>query len=220
MFGLEKLEKQQHEVVLMLCRMVAVKDGNTGEHIERVGEYAYRIGKYIGLDNKEVEMLKVAAKIHDIGKVFVPDEILLSSNKLSKNDLTIMQKHTTKGHTMISECTHNEILNYARDVVLFHHERWDGSGYPTGGKGEIIPLSARIVAISDVFDALVNSRGYKEAWRVDDALNYIKQNSGKQFDPEVTDAFLNTIDKHFNMSFERNNNPFIWAGAELAESNI
>ena len=160
-----------------------------GDHTRRVGELAGAVAERLGLTYDEVRLMRLAAPLHDIGKIGVPDEILLKPGRLTDEEFEQVKTHTTIGARMLAGGT-APLLVVAEQVARTHHERWDGTGYPAGLAGEEIPLAGRIVAIVDVFDALTHDRPYKNAWSVDDALAEIDRGSGTQFDPDVVDAFL------------------------------
>ena len=164
-----------------------LRDHETEGHSRRVTEKAVQLASAMGVFGAELEDVRRGALLHDIGKMGVPDSILLKPGKLTDEERAAMQGHTLLAEHMLSQISH---LQHAIDIPLSHHEKWDGSGYPHGLKGEAIPLSARIFAIVDVFDALTNERPYKKAWSVEDAMAEIKSQSGKHFDPQVVEAFL------------------------------
>lgn len=181
----------QIEAVESLCRVVQTKDNRTGNHIFRVGEYASMIAANLGYSAEECGVLQLAAKIHDIGKLYVPDLVLLQTKHLSKAQFSkYIKPHPEKGLKAIKDTTRNPIVEVAKSVVIAHHERWDGTGYPYGLAGKDIPKYGRIVAVADVFDALTHARSYKEAWDIDEALRFLVTQKEKEFDPEVVEAFL------------------------------
>lgn len=180
----------QYGSLVSLCKVVEAKDGLIGKHVDRVGETSYQIAKIMGLEQKICEMIKYAAKVHDIGKIAIPDSILQKPNKLTEQEFEVIKSHTTKGLEMIVNLKHNPIFSFTGEIVLYHHEHYNGNGYPYGWKGRDIPLSARITAVADVFDALTHKRVYKEAWSADQAIEHISRLRESQFDPEVVDAFL------------------------------
>jgi putative two-component system response regulator len=153
-----------------------------------VGRSSGRIAHALGLPRAEVTRIRMAAPLHDVGKIGIPDSILLSTKKLSKKDREIMQGHCRIGAALLTS-PDVPLLGLAADIALTHHECWSGGGYPQGLEGEEIPLAGRIVAIADTFDALTHARPYKKAWPVDEALSEIRRLSGVAFDPEVVDVF-------------------------------
>ena len=183
----------RYEYMIDLCRIVETGDGSTGIHVDRVGEYSFRMARELGLAPEECDMILLAARIHDIGKIRVPDTILKKPGKLTREEFAVIKRHPVEGMKIIETCKNDPILIYARDIVLTHHEKYDGSGYPFGLKGKGIPLRGRIVAVADVFDAITSERVYKSAWPLEKALTYMKEQRERQFDPEVVDAFLSII---------------------------
>jgi putative two-component system response regulator len=172
-----------------LTRAVEYHDGATGAHIERVGEHAAAIGRAIGLEPARVELLRIAAPLHDIGKIAVPGAILRKPEPLTDVERSLIEQHTERGRELL-QGSGNDVLELAATIAWTHHERWDGGGYPRGLVGEAIPLEGRIVAVADVFDALTSDRPYRGAIGVDEALATIAGESGKSFDPAVVEAFL------------------------------
>ncbi|MCL4457836.1 MAG: response regulator [Nitrospirae bacterium] len=190
---LQMLEHTQLEIIIRLGKAAEFRDDETGRHIERIADYAGLIAGEMHMHNDYV-MMKYASPMHDVGKIGVPDSILLKPDKLTADEFKIIKLHTVIGSKILSGTT-LPLLELAREIALSHHERWDGSGYPLGLKGKDIPISGRIVAITDVFDALTSARVYKAAWPVEKALDYIKDQREKQFDPDVVDAFFNVTEK-------------------------
>jgi putative two-component system response regulator len=184
-----ELEEAQLETLDRLARAAEYRDDETGKHTQRVGHAAARVAEQLGLPVGTVELMRRAAPLHDVGKIGVPDRVLLKPGKLTVKEFDIVKSHTYIGSSILSG-SRFEVLRYAEEIALSHHERWDGLGYPEGLEKEAIPLSGRIVAVVDVFDALTHDRPYKRAWRADDALEEIRSQSGKQFDPAVVKAFL------------------------------
>lgn len=187
-----ELQETQLEIIQRLGIASEYKDEETGDHIIRMSHYSRIIGESMGLENSECELILHAAPMHDVGKIGIPDRILRKPGKLDKEEWTIMKTHTTIGAHIIG-IHHSEIVKTAKIVAATHHERWDGSGYPKGLKGEEIPLMSRIISLADVFDALTSKRPYKPEWPLEKALSEIKQNSGSQFDSEVVHAFIESI---------------------------
>ena len=183
------LESAQLEILERLARAAEYRDDDTGEHTERVGRIAALLARALGLREAEVELVRRAAPLHDVGKIGIPDEILLKPGKLTDAEFAQMQTHTTIGVKILSG-SRFPILQLAAEVALTHHERWDGSGYPHGLAREAIPLPGRIVAVVDVFDALTHERPYKAAWPVAAAVAELRRQRGRQFDPSVVTAFL------------------------------
>ncbi len=190
----EKLKAAHRDVIYRLSHATKFKDPETQNHIIRVGLFSAVIAESLGWDEEEVETIKLAAPMHDIGKVGIMDRILLSTEKLSGEDWEIMKKHTIFGYEILKGGD-SHLLQVAAIIALEHHERWDGSGYPFGKRGEEISIYARITSISDVFDALTSSRPYKRAWELDKAVSYMVEQKGKQFDPKLVDIFVENIDR-------------------------
>jgi len=185
----QAINDREHEIIVRLAKTAEYVDPTTGSHIQRIGHLVRCIGNAIGLPSDECEALFDAAPMHDIGKVAVPSSILLKPGPLTIEEFQIVKRHTTVGHDILKE-SQSRLVQIAAVIALSHHERWDGTGYPGGLKGENIPLLGRITAVADVFDALTSKRPYKEAWPIDKAIAEVKRSAGSQFDPRVTAAFL------------------------------
>jgi putative two-component system response regulator len=188
-----ELEAAQIEIIERLARAAEFRDDNTGQHTERVGQMAALLAKGMGLPDPQVSLIRRAAPLHDVGKIGIPDAILLKLGKLTADEFLIVKTHTTIGARILSGSRFT-ILRLAEEIALNHHERWDGDGY-AGLVGADIPLAGRIVAVADVFDALTQKRPYKAAWPVDDAMAEIDRQRGKQFDPALVDAFLRMLEQ-------------------------
>lgn len=191
----EELERTTRELGLerrddlrRLAMLAEFRDDKTAQHTERVGIASALIARELGLLEREIQLLREAAPLHDIGKIGTPDAILLTPLELNEAERTLMQQHARLGCSLLRD-SNAPVLRIAAIVALSHHEWWDGSGYPDGLAGELIPLEARIVAVADVFDALTHDRPYKPAWPLSDAVAEIKTLSGRQFDPRVVEAF-------------------------------
>jgi len=185
----EELTATRLAVVQRLGRAAEYKDNETGLHVIRMSHYSQLIALEAGMGEAWAETLLHAAPMHDVGKIGIPDSVLRKPGKLDPDEWAIMQQHAEIGAQIIGE-DGSELLAMAREVAQNHHEKWDGSGYPRGLKGEEIPVSARIVALADVFDALTSERPYKKAWSVDQACNLIREQSGQHFDPDLVEAFF------------------------------
>lgn len=183
-----ELRHSQLEIVQRLGQAIDTRDADTGEHVVRMSRYVGRFAEALGMSPSAVELLVHAAPLHDIGKIGVPDAVLLKPGPLSEEERRQMEAHTTIGARML-EGSSSPLMREARQIALCHHERWDGSGYPRGLAGAEIPLSARISSISDVFDALTSARPYKSAWSVDEAVAEIDAQRGRLFDPGLVDLF-------------------------------
>jgi putative two-component system response regulator len=205
------LEASRLELIRCLARAAEFRDDDTGQHIIRVGRYARIIGEQLGVSAEVLDVLEPAAQLHDVGKIGIPDSILLKPGKLIPEEFEIMQKHCGFGKRIV-ECLpvheaeiiqrhtdvgakivdvgRSPILKMAKRIALTHHERWDGSGYPLGLAGHDIPIEGRITAVADVFDALSSKRVYKPAFPLEKCFEILQQGRGTQFDPAVVDAFI------------------------------
>lgn len=185
------LEATQVEILERLALAAEYRDDDTGEHTKRVGEMTARIAEALGWSQEQVELIRRAAPLHDVGKIAIPDSILLKPGKLTPEEFERMKTHTVLGAKMLSGGRF-PLLQLAEQIALTHHERWDGRGY-IGLCEEAIPMAGRIVTVADVFDALTSKRPYKEAWTAADAIEEIQRQRGHQFDPGVVDAFLTVV---------------------------
>lgn len=176
------------QIVRRLGRAAEFRDNETGLHILRMSKISALLGTEAGMDEGACELLLNASPMHDIGKIGIPDQILLKPDKLNPEEWAIMQTHTRIGAEILSG-DDSELLSMAREIALTHHEKWDGSGYPNGCAEESIPLVGRVVALADVFDALTSSRPYKKAWSLEATLEYIDAQIGRHFDPRVVAGF-------------------------------
>lgn len=190
----EEITNTQKEVVLTMGAIGETRSKETGLHVKRVAEYSYLLAKLAGLSEEEAILLKQASPMHDIGKVGIPDNILNKPGKLTPEEFDIMKTHAEIGYEMLKH-SQREILKASSIVALSHHEKWDGSGYPKGLKGEDIHIFGRITAVADVFDALGHDRVYKKAWPLDDILELFKDQREKHFDPNLVDLFFENLDK-------------------------
>lgn len=168
------------------------RDEETGNHISRMSQYSQIIALSAGMSQEEAELLLQAAPMHDVGKIGIPDRILLKPGKLDAQEWEVMKTHTTIGAKIIGNHP-SDLLTLARQVALTHHEKWDGTGYPYGLKGEDIPVHGRIVMLADVFDALTSDRPYKKAWSETAAIQEINRMSGQHFDPQLVSAFMRAL---------------------------
>jgi putative two-component system response regulator len=187
-----EIRATQEQITLRLVTASGYRDEETGAHIRRMGEYAAILAQAMGLKGEAVEEIRLAAPMHDIGKIGVADAILRKPGKLSEEEFKQIKEHTTIG-ARILEGSPIALLNLARDIALYHHEKWNGSGYQQGLRDEAIPLCARIVAVCDVYDALVNDRVYRPALPEDKALAIMKEGRGTHFDPRILDIFLDQL---------------------------
>jgi putative two-component system response regulator len=187
----QELEAAQIEIIERLARAAEFRDDSTGQHAVRVGQMAALLAKEIGMSDAQVALIRRAAPLHDVGKIGIPDSVLLKLGKLTDEEFALVKTHTTIGARILSGSRFS-LLKLAVEIAFSHHERWDGSGYE-GMVGDAIPLSGRIVAIADVFDALLQKRPYKAAWPIGDAIHEIELQRGRQFDPTMVDAFMKVI---------------------------
>ena len=184
----KELQQTRLQVVQRLGMAAEFRDEETGNHILRMSHTSALLAKCIGWSNVDAELILHASPMHDIGKIGIPDAILLKPGKFEPEEWEIMKTHASIGQKLL-EGDDSNLMKMAREIALTHHEKWDGSGYPGGLAGEEIPLAGRIAALADVFDALTSKRPYKNAWSVDDAVDFIDENSGKHFDPKLVAAF-------------------------------
>jgi putative two-component system response regulator len=184
----EELNESRLEIIHRLGRAAEFKDNETGLHVIRMSHYSRLIAESLDYDEEWADLIFNAAPMHDIGKIGIPDNILLKPGKLDAAEWAIMRQHPQFGADIIGD-HESEILKTSKIIAMTHHEKWDGSGYPNALKGDEIPLSGRIIAIADVFDALTTVRPYKKAWTVEDAVSLIDENSGAHFDPDLVPLF-------------------------------
>ena len=190
----ERIKLASLDTIFRLSQAAEYKDEDTGAHIKRMSNYSTAVARKIGLDDGVVETILYASPMHDVGKIGIPDSILMKPAKLDPDEWEIMKQHTTIG-ARILESSDAEFIKLAEIIAITHHEKWDGSGYPRGLKGEDIPISGRVTAIADVFDALISKRPYKEPFTVEKATQIIKEGRGSHFDPQVVDAFFLILDE-------------------------
>ena len=209
-----ELEASRLEVIYCLARAAEFRDNQTGRHVIRVGRYVGEIAKRLGLKAEEVSLLQLAAPLHDMGKIGIPDAVLLKPGRLDGAEFDRMKKHAEFGHDIVSTADGNDwglfsehtsrgaelmqasrspLLKLAASIAMTHHEKWDGSGYPKGLKGEAIPIEGRMTAVADVFDALGSKRTYKLASPLEKCLKMIREGRGSHFDPQIVDAFFEAL---------------------------
>ena len=188
-----KLVEQERETIFCLAKAAEYRDPETGAHILRMAHYSKYIARVLGLPEDQQDLLLQAAPMHDIGKVGTPDVILLKPGKLTPEEFDVMKLHAVIGYEIL-EANSSALMKVAAEIAYTHHEKFDGSGYPRGLKGEDIPLFGRIVAVADVFDALTSERPYKKAWRVEEASQLLKESAGVHFDPACVAAFFSDFD--------------------------
>ena len=189
-----EVRERERETLFRLARAGEFRDAETGYHLVRMARYSRLIADTIGLPPEEAESIELAAPLHDIGKIGIPDHILLKPGQLDDREWSVMRAHPVIGHEILKESA-SKYMRMGALIALGHHERFDGSGYPNGTAGEDIPLCARIVALADVYDALTSARPYKAAWPDSEVLEYFHVQRGRHFDPELVDAFLSMHDR-------------------------
>lgn len=192
---LERTEQLHHtrlQVVQRLGMAAEYRDEETGYHILRMSHICALLAKEIGWNEAQCDLILNASPMHDIGKIGIPDEILLKPGKFEPHEWEIMKTHSAIGAKLL-DGDDSDLIHMARDIALSHHEKWDGSGYPNGLSGEEIPMAGRIAALADVFDALTSARPYKKAWTVEASVDLIRENSGKHFDPSLVAIFLREL---------------------------
>lgn len=189
-----ELEQSRLEIIKRLGRAAEYKDNETGNHILRMSHFAHMLARAAGLSQEQADNILLAAPMHDIGKIGIPDNILLKPGKLDPDEWEIMKTHVNIGADLL-DGTDIPLLVMARNIALSHHEKWDGSGYPKGLSGENIPIEGRICAICDVFDALTSQRPYKKAWPVEEAVAFVRSQKGKHFDPDLVELFESILNE-------------------------
>ncbi len=183
-----QIRESHIELILNLAIAAEYKDPDTGNHILRISDYSTELGAALGLSADDLETLRYASPMHDIGKIGIPDRILQKPGKLDPDEWELMKQHTVIGWRMFHNSS-TPLLKAVADIAISHHERFDGTGYPNGTKGNMIPLFGRIISVVDIFDALVSKRCYKSEWTTDDAFKHIKSLAGNHLDPGLVDAF-------------------------------
>jgi len=199
--GTREIKARERETLLRLAKAGEYRDEGTGNHVLRIARYSRLIAESLQLSERDCDEIELAASMHDIGKVGIPDRILLKEGPLDEQEIKIVREHPDIGHEILKDSP-SRYISLGAEVALSHHEKYDGTGYPKGLKGDTIPLSGRIVAVADVFDALTTRRPYKEAWPTEDALEYIRNSSGSHMDPRVVEAFLSSLDKVIQIQHE------------------
>ena len=192
--GTYEIQAREHETLLRLAKAGEYRDEGTGNHVLRIAHYSRLLAEALQLSQRICEDIELAAPMHDIGKVGIPDRILLKEGPLDEREMEIMKEHPVIGYEILKDSP-SRYITLGAEIALSHHEKYDGTGYPNGLKGEDIPLAGRIVAVADVYDALTTRRPYKDAWPVEDAVAYIRNASGTHMDPDVVEAFLENLDK-------------------------
>jgi putative two-component system response regulator len=192
--AIDELRLSRQETVERLAKAIEMRDPETGEHVNRMAIVASYLGQRLGLDSDRVLLLRAAAPMHDVGKIATPDEVLQKRGPLTVEERAVMELHASVGHQIL-DGSEGELLRLAASVALTHHERWDGDGYPQGLVGEEIPIEGRIVAVADVFDALLSDRCYRPAMPLEEAVTLLREESGTHFDPQVVDALLDNLEE-------------------------
>jgi len=187
--SMHEVEERERETLSRLARAIEYRDTGTSVYLERMSHVAGLIAEQLGLFEDEVRMIEMSAPLHDLGKIAIPDAVLMKSGPLTEDEMAVMRRHPRIGHELLSG-SQNRFIQAGALIALRHHERFDGSGYPDGLVGEEIPLEARIVAVADVFDALISPRPYKQAWDIEAALGYLHAQRGRLFDPRCVDALI------------------------------
>ncbi len=211
----QELRRSRLDIVRRLGRASEFRDNETGQHILRMSHASALLARSVGWDAQACELMLNASPMHDVGKIGIPDGILLKPGPLTTDERDIMKRHTTIGAEILAD-SGTDLLEMAREIALSHHEKWDGSGYPHQLAGEAIPEAARIVAITDVFDALTSERPYKKPWTVDETMRFMNANAGKQFDPQLLERFTALIPEVQQIR-ERFAEPVLISDAELID---
>ena len=192
--ALDAVKKSERDTISILAKTAEYRDNETSEHTIRVGEISALIAKKLNYSDEDVELMRLAAPMHDMGKIGIADNILLKPSKLEVDEFEIMKTHATIGYNILSQ-KNTPLLKLAAEIAYTHHEKYDGSGYPNGLKGDDIPLSGAIVAVVDVFDALLSKRPYKEAFSLEKTLKILQKDSASHFHPDIVKIFLSSIDE-------------------------
>lgn len=190
----EEIDQTQREIIFRMGDIAETKSKETGNHIKRVAEYTKLLSSKYGFNKDEADLITLASPMHDIGKIAIPDAILNKPGKLTREEFDVMKTHTEIGYNLL-KFSSRKLLKTASIIAYEHHEKWNGRGYPRGLAGEDIHIYGRILAIADVFDALVSDRCYKKAWEIDRVFKLFNEERGEHFDPELTDLFINDFDK-------------------------
>jgi len=189
-----EIRDRERELIFRISRAAEFRDPETGAHIQRMAHYSQIIARGLDLDAATQKLILEAAPMHDVGKIGIPDYILLKPGKLTVEEFEVMKGHARLGHELLKD-SRSEIIVAGALIAISHHEKYDGSGYPNALKGKDIPLFGRIVAVADVFDALTSERPYKKAWALEDALHFLEEGRGKHFDPLCVEAFISGWDE-------------------------
>ncbi len=190
-----QLQHSYRAMLRSLARAASYRDDDTGSHIQRIGATASLLARSIGMSEPWCELIEQAAPMHDVGKIGIADDILLKPGALTPQERQLMQAHARIGYEILHDPNGSPLTDMASEIALAHHEKWDGSGYPSGLSGEQIPLSARIVALCDVFDALRMTRPYKQPWSLEKTVAFIEEQAGRHFDPHLAQVFCSLLDE-------------------------
>ena len=190
--SMHEVEERERETLSRLARAIEYRDTGTSAYLERMAHIAGMVAEAIGLPDEQVRVIELAAPLHDIGKIAIPDSLLMKPGPLDEHERKRMQEHPQIGYQLLQD-SQNRFIQVGAKIALHHHERYDGSGYPQGLAGDEIPIEARVVTVADVFDALISPRPYKPAWSIEDALNYIEGQSGRLLDPACVRALLDNV---------------------------
>jgi len=196
-----EIREREKETLLRLARAGEFRDEETGNHLIRMSRYSRLIAHALGLERDETETIELAAPLHDIGKIGIPDQILLKANALEQDEWQVMRRHPVIGHEILKGSA-SKYVRMGALIALGHHEKYDGSGYPNGLVGDHVPLCARIVAVADVYDALTSVRPYKKAWPSEQAFEYVRTQAGRHFDPRMVEAFLGAREQVLEIQHE------------------
>jgi len=196
--SMHEVEERERETLSRLARAIELRDTGTSAYLERMAHVAGLIAEGLGLPEERVRTIELAAPLHDIGKIAIPDSLLMKPGPLDDDERKRMQQHPSIGYQLLED-SHNRFIQIGARIALHHHERYDGSGYPHGLAGKDIPLEARIVTVADVFDALISPRPYKRAWSVEEALDYIREQSGKMLDPDCVQALVGNLPRLYEI---------------------
>lgn len=210
-----KLGEREEEIILRLALAVEFRDNDTGEHTLRVARYSRIIAEQLGLPARLCRDIYLAAPLHDVGKVAIPDKILLKPGKLTDEEMAVIRTHAKIGERILADSS-CELIRLGAQIAAGHHERWDGAGYPNGLSADEIPVAARVVAVADVFDALTTRRPYKEPMPLEAARHYLEENKGRQFDAACVEAFLSRWDEVIEIAGGQRTTPFQTARAALS----
>lgn len=191
----KEINQSKLETIYSLGRAAEYKDNETGMHVLRMSRYCHVLALALGMSQEDADILRDAAPMHDVGKIGIPDNVLLKPGKLDRDEWSTMQKHVEIGVSILGQYSDSKLMLMAIEVAQHHHEKWDGSGYPNGLSEQNIPITGRIAAVADVFDALTSERPYKKAWSVEKAVTLLTEEKGKHFDPQIVDLFIENLDE-------------------------